>query len=109
MAEGLAANRLKIIFMLLIAVTVALAMKIVGVMLISALLIIPTAAARRFAKGPESMALGTILLGMLAVGGGLFSSVTWDLPSGPAIVAAATFLFVLSLLMGPSASQPRTS
>ena len=109
MAEGIAANRLKIIFMLLIAVTVALAMKIVGVMLISALLIIPTAAARRFAKGPESMALGTILLGMLAVGGGLFSSVTWDLPSGPAIVAAATFLFVLSLLMGPSASQPRTS
>ncbi len=109
MAEGIAANRFKVIFMLLIAVTVALAMKIVGVLLISALLIIPTAAARRFAKGPEAMALITVVLGMIAVGAGLFYSIQWDLPSGPAIVAAATFVFVLSLLSGAGSTQPRQS
>jgi zinc transport system permease protein len=108
MAEGIAATRLRVVFMLLIALTVALAMKIVGVLLISALLIIPTAAARRFAKGPEAMALGTVALGMAAVGGGLFASVQWDAPSGPSIVAAATFLFVLSLLAGSGPSQHRS-
>jgi zinc transport system permease protein len=106
-AEGIASQRLRIIFMLLIAATVALAMKIVGVLLISALLIIPTAAARRFAKGPETMALSTVILGMVAVAGGLAGSVQWDLPSGPAIVAAATFLFVLSLIVGPRAVDSR--
>ncbi len=106
-AEGIASARIKIIFMLLVAITVALAMKIVGVLLISALLLIPTAAARRFASGPEAMAAVTVVLGMVAVGGGLFSSVSWDLPSGPAIVATATLLFVVSLLFGPSLSQPR--
>jgi len=108
MAEGISAARLKIIFMLLIALAVALAMKIVGVLLISALLIIPTAAARRFAKGPEAMALGTVILGLASVGGGLFASVQWDAPSGPSIVAAATFLFVVSLLAGPGPSQTRS-
>jgi len=99
-AEGVAATRIRIIFMVLIALTVALAMKIVGVLLISALLLIPTAAARRFSTGPESMALATVVLGLISVGGGLYSSLQWDLPSGPAIVATATVLFVLSLLVG---------
>ncbi|MSO97652.1 MAG: hypothetical protein EXR11_05455 [Rhodospirillaceae bacterium] len=106
-AEGAAANRIGIVFMLLIALTVALAMKIVGVLLISALLLIPTAAARRFAQGPETMAMATVVLGLIAVGGGIAGSMQWDLPSGPAIVAAATFLFVLSLIVGPRASVSR--
>jgi zinc transport system permease protein len=53
--------------MLLIAVVIAVAMKIVGVLLITSLLIIPAAAAQRHARSPEQMALGASLLGMLAV------------------------------------------
>ena len=106
-AEGAAANRISIVFMLLIALTVALAMKIVGVLLISALLLIPTAAARRFAQGPETMAIATVVLGLIAVGGGIAGSMRWDLPSGPAIVAAATFLFALSLIVRPRISPQR--
>ncbi|MBL8630810.1 MAG: metal ABC transporter permease [Rhodospirillaceae bacterium] len=102
-AEGVPAHRIRIIFMLLIALTVALAMKIVGVLLISALLLIPTAAARRCASSPEQMALATVGLGVFAVTGGLYASLMWDLPSGPGIVAAATVIFVLSLLVGPRA------
>jgi zinc transport system permease protein len=99
-AEGVAVERTHIVFMILIALTVALAMKIVGVLLISALLLIPTAAARRFAPSPEAMAATTVGLGILAVIGGLTASLRWDLPSGPAIVGVATILFVLSLMAG---------
>jgi zinc transport system permease protein len=105
LAEGVPVHRVRIAFMLLIALTVALAMKIVGVLLISALLLIPTAAARRYANSPEQMALATIGLGIFAVGGGLYASLQWDLPSGPAIVASATVIFVLSLVVGPRTSR----
>ena len=56
-AEGVAADRTDIIFMVLMAGVIAVAMKIVGVLLITAMLIIPAAAARRFSTGPEQMAL----------------------------------------------------
>jgi zinc transport system permease protein len=108
-AEGVPATKIRVIFMLLIALTVALAMKVVGVLLISALLLIPTAAARRCATNPEMMALATIGLGIFAVSGGLYSSLQWDLPSGPAIVAAATAIFVLSLVIRPrEVTRPST-
>ena len=99
-AEGVNGARTQLIFTLLIALTVALAMKIVGVLLVTALLIIPAAAARRFAFSPEGMAVGAAVLGGTAVLSGLFASLQWDTPSGPSVVAAAALLFVLSLMAG---------
>ena len=99
-AEGSGRLPIRLTFMVLMAVTVAIAMKIVGILLVTALLIIPPAAARRFARTPETMAGGTVLIGMAAVIGGIIASFTWDTPSGPSIVAAATVLFVLSLGVG---------
>lgn len=83
-------------FLLLIALVVAVAMKIVGVLLITALLIIPAATARRFAATPEAMALLAALCGAAAVVLGLWASFTFDTPSGPSVVAAAAVLFALS-------------
>ena len=97
-AEGMKPDRANFIFMLLLAVVVAIALKIVGVLLITALLIIPAATARRFAGGPELMALFASPAGVLAVVGGLFGSLQWDTPSGPTIVVAALVLFLVSLL-----------
>jgi zinc transport system permease protein len=86
-------------FMLLVALVIAVAMKVVGVILIGAMLILPAAAARRFAKTPEAMAALAALAGALAVIGGLEeASLRWDLPAGPAIVLAAAALFLLSTL-----------
>ncbi len=99
-AEGVNSLRIQLIFTLLIALTVALAMKVVGVLLVTALLIIPAAAARRFALTPEGMAIGAIIIGVLAVLTGLFASLQWDTPSGPSVVAAAAGLFALSLAVG---------
>jgi zinc transport system permease protein len=55
-AEGMNPERVNIIFMLLMAAVIAISMKIVGVLLITAMLIIPAATARRFSSGPEQMA-----------------------------------------------------
>ena len=96
-AEGLNVGRANFIFMLLMAGVIAISMKIVGVLLITAMLIIPAAAARRFASGPEQMALLAALIGVVSVVGGLYGSLQWDTPSGPSIVVAALVLFVFSI------------
>jgi len=99
-AEGVPVIAVRLGFMLLIALVIAIAMKIVGILLITSLLIIPAAAARHFARTPEQMAVGAALLGAVAVVGGLGGSLQWDTPSGPSIVVAATLLFTLTLLAG---------
>ncbi len=96
-AEGMAPEKTNIVFMLLMAIVIAIAMKIVGVLLITALLIIPAATARRLANGPEVMAVLAALTGIAAVILGLFGSLQWDTPSGPSIVVAAMLLFIVSL------------
>jgi len=85
----------RLAFMLLIAIVIAVAMKVVGILLITSLLIIPAAAARRFARSPEGMAILASLLGCAAVGLGLWASLRWDTPAGPSVVVAATALFAL--------------
>jgi zinc transport system permease protein len=97
-AEGMRPKRARFAFMCLVACVIAIAMKITGIMLITALLIIPAAAARRFAKTPEMMALMAAGVGCLAAAGGLFGSLKFDTPSGPSIVVAALGLFLLSLV-----------
>src|SRR3546814_20856363 len=83
--EGVDVAAVRLGFMVLIALVIAVALKIVGILLITSLLIIPAAAARRFARTPEQMAAGAALVGVLAVVGGLWGSFTWDPPSGPSI------------------------
>ncbi len=95
-AEGVNTDLMNLIFMLLMAVVIAISMKLVGVLLITALLIIPAATARVFATGPESMALMSIVAGVSSVVAGLFSSLQWDTPSGPSIVLVAFLLFVVA-------------
>lgn len=97
-AEGMAPGRSRFAFMLLMALVIAISMKIVGILLITSLLIIPAATARRFSATPEQMAVIASLIGAVAVTGGLFGSLRFDTPSGPSIVVAALALFLLSLL-----------
>ena len=99
-AEGMKPGRANLIFMLLLAGVIAIAMKIAGVLLITAMLIIPAAAARRLSSGPEQMALVAAVAGVAAVIAGLFGSLEWDTPSGPSIVVAALVIFLLAQLSG---------
>lgn len=96
--EGFHVERLRLLLMLMIALLVAVAMKVVGILLITALLIIPAAAARHFSRSPEQMAMGAVVLGCLSVLGGLSMSLTIDTPAGASIVVVAIGLFLSSLL-----------
>ncbi|WP_150305723.1 zinc ABC transporter permease subunit ZnuB [Pseudomonas saliphila] len=95
--EGQPVTAIHMALMLLIAIVIAVAMKIVGVLLITSLLIIPPAAAQRHARTPEQMAIGASVLGCLAVLGGLGMSWNLDTPAGPSIVVCAAALFMLVL------------
>ena len=97
-AEGLKPDRANFFFMVLMAAVIAISMKIVGVLLITALLIIPAATARRFAISPEMMAIVASMIGAASVWIGLEGSLRWDTPAGPSIVVVALLGFILSLL-----------
>lgn len=99
-AEGVPALRVQITFMLTLAIAVAIAMKVVGVLLIVSLLIIPAAAVRGLSRTPEQMAVLAAAAGAVSVVGGLFASLRWDTPSGPSIVVVATVVFTLGLVVG---------
>jgi zinc transport system permease protein len=99
-AEGVPVRATRLAFTLLLAIVIAIAMKIVGVLLIVSMLIIPAATARRFAQSPEQMAVLAAISGAIAVGGGLTASLHWNTPSGPSIVTAAFVLFLLANLVG---------
>ncbi|MGI9509351.1 MAG: metal ABC transporter permease [Geminicoccaceae bacterium] len=93
-AEGSHPGRYRLLLGLLLAFLIALAMKIVGVLLITAMLIIPAAAARPLARTPESMAVLAAAIGSVAVVAGLRASLTFDTPTGPSIAVAATAGFL---------------
>ncbi len=95
--EGRNIQRINLLLTILLACTVALAMKVVGILLISAMLIIPSATARAFARTPGQMTLLAALVGVTSVLLGIFASFRWDTPAGPSIVVAALMLFLLSL------------
>lgn len=94
--DGVAVERAQLLFVALLALVVALMMKVVGLILVTSLLIIPAATARVLARTPESMAILAVISGWLAVGGGLWGSWRWDTPAGPSIVVAAALLFLLT-------------
>jgi len=83
-------------FLVLVALLVAFGLKVVGALLIVALLIIPPAAARPFARTPERMAILAALAGALAAPLGLVSAYATDAPAGPCIVLAAGAIFAFS-------------
>lgn len=95
-AEGVPVFAVKLAFMLLIALVVAVGMKLIGILLITSMLIIPAAAARPFSRTPERMAALASLAGACAVAIGMWVSVRWNAPAGPSVVAAAALLFLLS-------------
>jgi zinc transport system permease protein len=96
-AEGADTGRAKLIFVVVLALVVAIAIKIVGALLTIAFLIMPAAAARPLARTPEQMAVYAAAIGMAAVAAGLLLSLTLDTPGGPSIVLVLAALFAASI------------
>jgi zinc transport system permease protein len=101
-ANGIDADREAMITTLVMALTVAVAIKVVGALLISAMLLIPAATARSVSRTPEAMAIWATIFGAVAAIGGVTLSFATDAPTGPSIVCVAAVLFAGSLLAGRS-------
>ncbi len=95
-AEGLYSKAAETTFLILIAVLVAIGLRVVGALLIVALVIIPPAAARPLARTPVAMGVLASVVGILSAPLGLAVAFAADIPAGPSIVLAAAVLFVLS-------------
>ncbi len=106
-ARGIDTRREGMILMVILAVLVAVAIKIVGALLITAMLIIPAAAARPISRTPEWMAGVAATAAVIGVVGGLSASFYWDTPTGPSIVVAASVLFAGATLLTIRRPKPR--
>ena len=104
-AAGIDPKREQLVLTLALAVVVAVAIKVVGVLLITAMLIIPSATARPFARTPEAMAAIASVIAMVSAWGGLRASYLLDTPTGPTIVCVVAILFCLSTLASGARRQ----
>ncbi|TDO97269.1 zinc ABC transporter permease subunit ZnuB [Marinomonas balearica] len=94
--EGYPVEATRLLLMLLVALVIAVAMKIVGVLLITSLMIIPAATARKLSNTPVQMASMASIIGCLSVCAGLWVSFQWDTPTGPSVVVCAAVLFLIT-------------
>ena len=96
-AEGMSPELSNYIFTILLAGIIAISIKMIGVLLITGLLLIPSAMSRNFSNSPKQMIIFSIIGGVISVIIGLFCSLQLNTPSGPSIIVASMILFVLSL------------
>ncbi|MFC0339498.1 metal ABC transporter permease [Paracoccus niistensis] len=103
-ASGMDPKREQLVLTLSLAIAVAVAIKVVGVLLIVALLIIPAAAARPLSRTPEQMALFAAGIGALSAVVGLRAAYMLDTPAGPSIVCVAALVFAATSIVGAARS-----
>ncbi|MFA5184010.1 MAG: metal ABC transporter permease [Patescibacteria group bacterium] len=97
--SGIKTDRINLILTFLTAITVVLAIKVVGVMLVSALLILPAVTALQVVKGFKAAMIVAVGLSVLSVIIGISLSFFGDLPAGASIVMVNFILFILSLVI----------
>ncbi|WP_103332781.1 iron chelate uptake ABC transporter family permease subunit [Pseudotabrizicola formosa] len=99
-ASGLNPDRERLVLTLALAIVVAVAIKVVGALLIAAMLIVPAAAARGLSRTPEVMAGLAIVIGAVSALGGLHLSLWQDTPAGPSIILVAALIFAATTALG---------
>ena len=97
-AEGMKPEVSNFIFTLLLAGVIALSIKMIGALLITGLLLIPSATARNISNSPNQMVFLATLVGIISVIAGLFTSLELNTSSGPTIIVVALILFIVSLV-----------
>jgi ABC-type Mn2+/Zn2+ transport system permease subunit len=100
-AAGLPASQLYFLLLSLIALTIVLSIKVVGIILVSALIVTPAAAAYQLTDDFRRMMVLSVLLGVSSALAGLFLSYWLNIASGATIVLTATVIFFLAALLSP--------
>lgn len=94
--QGVRVRAVSLLLSVLAAVTVVVGMRTVGLLLVSAIMIVPVAAAQQFTRSFASTTVVAVVIGVLSAGLGLVASFRLDLPPGPAIVLLALLIFAVS-------------
>jgi len=97
--SGISTGYLNLFFYILISISVVLGVKLLGIILVSALLITPPVTAKLITHSFRSYIFFSVVFSLLAFIGGLFSSYYFDFPSGASIVVSATTIFVIILIL----------
>lgn len=100
-ASGVPARQIFYLLLSLVALTVVVALKTVGAILVFAMILIPASTAYQLTHSLAQMTLYSATIGILCAVGGVLLSYAFDLPSGPAIVLLATAVFFVSVLFSP--------
>lgn len=106
LSRGVASEAQRLLFVTLLAVVVALSIKAVGVLLISAFVVIPACASRLISGTFQAYLLVSALLGAGCAVLGLFVSAAADLPAGPSVVIVQLGVFLIALLLAPRSGRP---
>lgn len=104
-ASGLPVRFLSMLIAVTAAVTVVIAMRSIGLLLVSALMVVPVAAAQQLTSGFRSTMLLAMGIGVLSAVSGLVGSFEYDMPPGPSIVLLAMALFVAAVAGGTVARR----
>ncbi len=95
---GVPIKRVSLYFNILVAMTIAVSMRIVGILLVSSMMVVPVAAGMQVAKSFKQTMIYSVLFGLVAVLMGLFISFYWDLAPGGTIVLSGIFILISTLL-----------
>jgi ABC-type Mn2+/Zn2+ transport system permease subunit len=108
-ASGIPARKIFYLLLSLIALTIVVSLKIVGAILVFALMLIPASSAYQLTHSLAQMTSYSVLIGTGCAVGGVLLSYWWDLPSGPTIVLLATLVFILAALLSPKHMRTASS
>ena len=99
--RGVRVHLLEYVFVLLLTILTVACVKIVGAVLVEALLLIPAAAARNLNRSIKGFVWWSIAFSTVACLAGIYAPMRWDLPlpSGGAIILAAALIFVVTMLI----------
>lgn len=97
-AQGVKIDKLNFLFLILVAVIVALGVKVVGTLLMGALVIIPAVASKNLAQNMRGYGLISLCLGIISAVAGVALAFMWGLPPGPLVVLVGVGVFLISLI-----------
>ena len=98
--SGVRVRRLNGLFIIVLTITVALSIRLLGIILVTSLLVIPPAAARNVSRNLRQQIIISLLAGLAAGLGGIVLSYHLDVPCGPAIVLTSIGIFLATLVAG---------
>ncbi|WP_343377602.1 iron chelate uptake ABC transporter family permease subunit [Buchnera aphidicola (Formosaphis micheliae)] len=97
--EGVNIFKIRLIFMFITTLTIIIAIKLIGSLIITSLLIMPAAIAKRFSSSPEQMAILATIIGMFGMTSGIIISILFSFPISSSIVLSLLIFFVISYMI----------